>query len=125
MWPNSVEKELPPDSPHVAYCAKCGNHFCVVLGSKESKSYKDIGKGKLFFSPDSKHLSFIALTGSIAFINGNVRERACVVFAGRESKQYDMFLDYENLFFTDPNSLRSIMGLGLEFLRIEIELLVS
>jgi len=51
----------------------------VVVDGKEGKEYDGIVAGSLKFSPDSKHLAYVAVRG----------EKRFVVVDGKEGKEYD------------------------------------
>jgi Tol biopolymer transport system component len=61
---------ISPDNRHVAYLAVekkfiGGVKWFVVLDGKELKKYDSIGMSSLIFSPDSKCLAYVALSGKL------------------------------------------------------------
>ncbi|HOK09763.1 MAG TPA: hypothetical protein PLJ10_08895, partial [Candidatus Hydrogenedens sp.] len=67
------------DSRRVAYSAKRGGKWFVVVDGEEGKEYDGIGAGSLIFSPDSRRVMYSAGRGNKRF----------VVVDGEESKGYD------------------------------------
>jgi hypothetical protein len=62
---SSVVREsrtVSPDSTRVAYRAKTGNKWYVVVDGKEEKHYEGIAEGTPVFSPDSKRVGYAAYT---------------------------------------------------------------
>ena len=63
----------------MAYGAKLGDKWFVVVDGKEEKHYDGIGEGYPIFSPDSKRVAYMAQVGDKRF----------VVVDGEEEKHYD------------------------------------
>ena len=80
-----------PDSRRVAYGAREGEKWFVVVDGKEGKSYDDI-EGNPVFSPDGTHLAYQARVG----------DNYVTVVDGDESKSYDYLISPKIVF--DSNS---------------------
>ena len=70
---------VSPDNMHVAYGARKGNKWFIVVDGQEGKQYDGIVEGTLVFSPDSKRVAYGAKMG----------KKWLVVIDGKEEKQYD------------------------------------
>jgi acetyl esterase/lipase/Tol biopolymer transport system component len=90
------EKEslkVSPDSKRLAYAARTGNKWFVVVDGKEEKQYD--GLGAPLFSPDSTHVAYAA----------QMDNKQCVVVDGKEEKQYDGIKAGTLLFSPDSKRL--------------------
>ena len=70
---------VSPDNMHVAYGARKGNKWFVVVDGQEGKQYDGLTSGTPIFSPDNKRVAYGAMTEKKWF----------VVVDGQEGKQYD------------------------------------
>ena len=68
-----------PDSKQVAYAAKVGDEWFVVVNGKKGKQFSGIGSGTPIFSPDSQRVAYIA----------GVDYKQLVVVDGKKGNQYD------------------------------------
>ena len=62
----------------MAYAARVGDKWLVVVDEEEGKEYDDIAQGTPIFSPDSKRVAYGAFVG----------DRQLVVVDGEEGKEY-------------------------------------
>ena len=102
-----------PDSKRFAYvvAVRGGKMFAVVDGV-EGKEYDGIGIGSPTFSPDSERVAYLAVRGGKGF----------VVVDGEEGKEYDGFPRDSRLVFDSPRLLRASARRGMEFFRVEVEI---
>ena len=98
----------------VAYSAKEGNKWFVVVDGKEQKHYDITLKGGLLFSPDSKHVAYGVLAGKKQF----------VVVDGKEGKQYDGIVHNGGgtVIFDSPNTLLYLVLKGSSIYLVEEKL---
>jgi hypothetical protein len=89
-----------------------GGKWFVVVDGKEGKEYDGIAKGTPIFSPDSKHLAYLARRG----------EKWFVVIDGEEGKEYDGFLLGSKLVFDSPKSFHTLAIRGIEIFRVEVQI---
>jgi hypothetical protein len=89
-----------------------GGKWFVVVDGKEGKEYDGIVKGTPVFSPDSKHLAYMARRGGKWF----------VVIDGEEGKEYDGFLLGSKLVFDSPKSFHTLAIRGIEIFRVEVQI---
>ncbi len=97
------EKEslkVSPDSKRLAYVARTGNKWFVVVDGKEEKQYD--GLGAPLFSPDSTHVAYAA----------QMDNKQCVVVDGKEEKQYDGIKAGTLLFSADSTRLAYVARTG-------------
>jgi len=139
-----------PDSTRVAYAAKRGGRWVVVVNRREGRGYDGILAGREpIFSPDSKRVAYAAkqgrkfvvvadglagagydAVGPLVFSPDSrrlayVAERdgkGLVVVDGLESDEYDDFLPGSRLVFDGPNSLHTLAHRDGEILRVEIQI---
>ncbi len=103
--------KVSPDSKRVAYVAKAGDKWLVVIGGKEGKQYDGIGRDSINFSPDSKRLAYGA------FLEG----RGFVVLDGEEGKAYDGIITSVGgrIIFDSPETLRYLAVKGSDVYLVE------
>ncbi|HOK09764.1 MAG TPA: hypothetical protein PLJ10_08900, partial [Candidatus Hydrogenedens sp.] len=101
-----------PDSRRVAYSAKRGDKWVVVVDGVEGKEYDGIGAGSLIFSPDSRRVAYSAKRGG----------KWVVVVDGVEGKEYGVVLTGSNLVFDSPTHLHTLAGRGNEVFLLEIDI---
>jgi len=89
-----------PDSSRVAYAAREGGKWFVVVDGKEEKSYDDINALTLIFSPDSHRVAYVVGVGA----------KQSVVVGGKEEKPYDWIGDL--LFSPDSRRVAYWAGVG-------------
>lgn len=113
---SAVQESLTasPNGRRIAYVAKAGQKYFVVVDGKEEKQYDGIGKGifapvtKAFywgtpiFSPDSQRLAYVAREG----------EKSFVVVDGKEQKPYDDINALSLTFSADSQRLAYVVGVG-------------
>ncbi len=63
----------------MAYGAKSGGKWSVVVDGKEGRAYDGIGASGIVFSPDGQHVAYAARSGG----------KWSMVVDGKESKAYD------------------------------------
>ncbi|MGD0233223.1 MAG: hypothetical protein ABSC55_01660 [Syntrophorhabdales bacterium] len=83
--------KVSPDGTRLAYGAKAGNKWFVVVDGKEGKQYDIIMEGTPLFSPDSKRVAYVAEMGGKCF----------VVLDEKEEKQYDLIMEGTPIFSPD------------------------
>ena len=72
----------------------------MVVDGKEQKQYDSIMAGSLIFSPDSKHLAYVAKSGNKCF----------VVVDEKEGKQYDVIITRGGIIiFDSPDNLHYLV----------------
>jgi hypothetical protein len=86
-----------PDSKRVAYAARVGKKWFVVVDRKEGKKYEVAGC--LLFSSDSDIVAYIAGVGN----------KQLVVVNGKEGKKYDAILKGGGIIFDAPDSLHYLV----------------
>jgi hypothetical protein len=103
--------KVSPDGKRVAYGARVGNKWFVVVDGKEKKQYDGIGKGSLIFSPDGKRVAYGAEVGDKWF----------VVVDGKEEKQYDdpLFWAGGRIVFDSPDGLHYLAREGSKIYLVE------
>jgi hypothetical protein len=116
-----------PDSRRVAYVARRGGKELVVVDGVEGNEYGGIQarpgfgptpgvlgvlEGSLVFSPDSRHVAYLARRGDKQFL----------VVDGVEGKEYEGFLSGSRLVFDSPTQLHALAFRGGEFFRVEMEI---
>jgi hypothetical protein len=99
-----------PDSKRVAYAARRGSMWVVVVDGVEGKAYYGIATP--VFSPDSRRVAYEARRG----------DKQLVVVDGAEGKEYQGFLKGSRLVFDRPRQLHTLAGRGREFFRVEMEI---
>jgi hypothetical protein len=129
-----------------------GDKILVVVDGKEGKEYDGIGVGTLTFSPDSKHIAYVAKRGDKVFVVVDGKEgkeydgilegtltfspnskhvayvagrgkKWFVVVDGVEGKEYyDGFLRGSKLVFDSPKSFHGLAKRGDKLLRVEVEI---
>jgi Tol biopolymer transport system component len=102
---------VSPDSSRLAYLAKRGDKWLVVVDGVERKEYDGIGKGSPLFSPDGMRVGYGAGRGG----------KQLVVVDGVEGKEYNGFLTGSRMVFDGPRSLHTLAVVGREFFRVHIE----
>jgi WD40 repeat protein/tetratricopeptide (TPR) repeat protein len=112
-----------PDSGHMAYIVGLKSSVCVVVDGVEGKGYLNIS-GQMdylyqpLFSPDSKHVVYLA--------QRNDKDRKwCVVVDGAESGEYDELLrgpQGNGLSFDSPAKFHVLAKRGDEIILVEIEI---
>ena len=93
---------VSPDSRRVAYMARVGNKWFVVVDGKEEKQYDSIMEGTPIFSPDSRRVAYGARVGNKQF----------VVVDGKEEKQYDGIGAGTPIFSPDSRCVAYMAGVG-------------
>jgi hypothetical protein len=83
----------------VAYIARTGDKWAVVLDGIADKPYEAVSGPGLFFSPDSRHLAYIADLGV----------KKAFVVDGAEGKHYDSFHTLKNG-FDSPNTYHYVVS---------------
>lgn len=87
--------KVSQDNKRIAYSARIGEKWFVVVDGEEGKQYDGIMEGTPIFSPDSKRVAYGA----------NVDEKCFVVVDGKEGKRYDGFVRGGRIVFDSPDSL--------------------
>lgn len=124
--PGMVAKKVvvSSDSRHVAYVVGRGDKGVrrpnnmpivgpdvkVVADGVEGKEYKQISD--LVFSPDSRHMAYLAERGGKWF----------AVVDGVEGREYEGFLPGSRLVFDSPSQLHALAVRGDEFFRAEMDI---
>lgn len=96
----------------VAYVAKRGEKWLVVVDEVAGEEYDSIGRDGVAFSPESDQVACLARR----------RDRWLVVVDGVEGAEYDWFFREAKLGFDTPKSFHTLAGRGNELLRVEIEI---
>ena len=73
----------------------------VVVDGKEGEQYDDIFEGSLIFSPDSKHVAYVA----------GISDKQFVVVDGKEERKYDG-IGIPLIFSPDNNRVAYVAGVG-------------
>jgi hypothetical protein len=94
----------------VAYEAKRGKKWLVVVDGEESKEYDEIWR--LRFSPDSKRVAYVAVRGG----------KMLVVVDREEGKECDRFWPGSEWVFDGPTVLHFPARRGDDILRVEVEI---
>lgn len=119
-----------PDSKRLAYTAmskpKCFSIYkwFVIVDDREGKPYWDIGKGyggflelpgqgKPIFSPDSKHVAYIACLEQTGF-----KKKLCVVVDGQEGEPYDDIAAASLTFSPDGKRIAYVAGLKITWRKL-------
>src|SRR5262249_8449138 len=103
-----------------AYAALERGKSLLVVDGVEGKVYDGIMEGMPLFSPDSKHVAYMAQRG----------DKWLIVVDGVEGKEYDGFLRAAVLFerprlllFETPTRLRAVADRGgKELFRVQVEI---
>ena len=103
---------VSPDSKRVAYAARSGRKWLVVVDGVEGKEYDGIMAGTPVFSPDSKCVAYAPERGN----------KRMAVVDGVEGKEYEAFLKGSRLVFDSPSQSHTLALRGEEFLRLEVEI---
>jgi hypothetical protein len=90
-----------------------GSKWVVVMDGKEGKEYERVMQDSLVFSPDSKHLAYIAQSNWKYF----------VVVDGVEGDQYSRNVHGSRLIFDSPTHLHGLMQHRGQFVKIDIDIL--
>ncbi|MDL5502050.1 MAG: hypothetical protein QSU88_02435, partial [Candidatus Methanoperedens sp.] len=105
-----------PDGKRIAYAAREGDKWFVVVDGKEGKRYDDILKHTPVFSPDSKRIAYAAREGNKWFVieettDGNKFKNIITFRAGNDDakdsvnsnigNQYDAIIEGSLLFSPD------------------------
>ena len=81
---DAIGQETPifsPDGKHIAYKAKKGNTWRILVGNKEQAAYENVSRP--LFSPDSAR---------VLYLGQKKDEKQCAVIDGREAGCFDSFL---------------------------------
>jgi sugar lactone lactonase YvrE len=93
---SNAKPEFSPDGSRIAWLGARGGKYLVCEAESEGKPYDAVITGSIMFSPDSKHLAYVA-----------ERDRqAVVVVDGAESPLYE---DGGKIVFVTPEHLRAIV----------------
>jgi hypothetical protein len=115
-WSTDGLPETPMISPNgerVAYVARRGPKFVVVLDGKPGMEWDGIGQDALLFSRDSQHLYYGGERGS----------KWTAVADEVAGKEFDGLFRSADLFFDTPTSLHTVAGRWHEFWRVNIKLI--
>jgi Tol biopolymer transport system component len=100
--------KVSPDGTRLAYGAKAGNKWFVVVDGKEGKQYNIIMEGTPLFSPDSKRVAYDA----------QLDNKRCVIMDGKEEKQYDGIGAGSLVFSPDSKRLAYVAGVRNKWLAV-------
>src|SRR6185436_7438542 len=95
-----------PDGKHVAYKAKEGKRWFVVLDGQEQKGFDALGSGKIVFSADSRRMAYVARSGA----------KWSVIVDGNESVHDDVIND--PVFSPDSRRVAYVMREGNQWITV-------
>jgi len=103
--PSMIRKSIivSPDCRRLAYVARVGKKYVVVIDGKEERQYDRIEGESLTFSPDSQRAAYVARDAKKRF----------VVVDGREEKRYKGIVKGSLLFSTDSQQLGYVADEGV------------
>lgn len=91
----------------VAYAARRGDQWLIVVDDAEGKAYDGIGGGRIF-SPDGRHVAYAEKRGGKRLVGGGV-----------EGEEYDVLFPGSKLVIERSRYLYTLVGRNNEILRVE------